>query len=410
MPRRVAIVVARLRAVLRREAASLRQGSIALVVSVVASTGAGLTLGVISGTLERLPGLLILVPPVLALRGNVGGALASRLSTSIHAGTFRLSWRPETLVGQNVLAAMILSISLSFAFALLAKGAAIAFGLPAVSVATLVVISVVGGTIASVLVVAITLGVATASARGRWDLDNVAAPVVTTAGDLVTLPSLWAASHLVEPDPVRVTLAAACTAAAAAAVVAGIRTHREIQRRILRESAPILVMAGVVSVAAGVTVEQRLETMADFPALLMLIPPFLATAGAIGGIFSSRVATKLHLGLLDPARFQIVAIAEDLILVAAFAIPVFLGIGMIVDVLGAVTGLASPGFVEVVQVALIAGAMALASLVAIGYLATVLAFRLGLDPDNYAIPAVTSSLDLLGAFSIILALVTIGVV
>jgi mgtE-like transporter len=34
--------------------------------------------------------------------------------------------------------------------------------------------------------------------------------------------------------------------------------------------------------------------------------------------------------------------------------------------------------------------------------------RLGLDPDSHGIPIVTSSLDLLGALSLILAIVALG--
>jgi mgtE-like transporter len=44
----------------------------------------------------------------------------------------------------------------------------------------------------------------------------------------------------------------------------------------------------------------------------------------------------------------------------------------------------------------------------VGYYAAVATFRLGLDPDNHGIPIVTSSLDLLGAFSLVLAIVILG--
>ncbi|HVM39408.1 MAG TPA: hypothetical protein VM618_01370, partial [Acidimicrobiia bacterium] len=99
MPRWWRVASTRFRALVAREASSLRQGFVALLVSTSASLLAGLTLGAITGTLEDLPGLLVLVPAVLALRGNVGGALASRLGTAIHAGTFRRSWRIDSLVG-----------------------------------------------------------------------------------------------------------------------------------------------------------------------------------------------------------------------------------------------------------------------------------------------------------------------
>lgn len=411
MPRRLSVVASRFRAALRREAASLRQGSAALALSTLASVAAGVVLGAITGTLERLPGLLVLVPAVLALRGNIGGALASRLSTSIHAGLFRPSWSLDSLVGQNVAAAAVLSLSLSFVFALLAKAAAIAFGVEgSISVVDFVVISVLGGALASVVVLAITLQVAAASARRGWDLDNVAAPVVTAAGDLATLPSLWLASHLVSIDLVTPAVGTLSMVVAVGAVVWAVRSDRPIVRPVVVQSLPILTVAGIASVVAGVTIENRLESFVTFPVLLVMIPPFLATSGAIGGIFSSRVATKLHLGTVDATRFRIVPIAEDLGLAFAFAFPVFLAVGGLADLVGAVAGLASPGVVEVVQVALLAGALATVSLVIVGYVGTVAAFRVGLDPDNYAIPIVTSTLDLLGAFSLILALVAVGVI
>ena len=249
MPRRLSVIAARFRAVLRREASSLRQGSLALAFSTVASLAAGVMLGAITGTLERLPGLMILVPPVLALRGNIGGALASRLSAAIHAGTFRRSRAIESLVGQNVAAAAALSLGLSFVFALLAKGAAIAFGVPnSISVADFVVISVIGGALASVAVLVITVAIADSSARRGWDLDNVAAPVVTAAGDVVTLPSLWFASHLATVDVVTPALAALCTVTALGATALGLRSSLPVLRPVVRQSLPVLTIAGIASV------------------------------------------------------------------------------------------------------------------------------------------------------------------
>ena len=43
------------------------------------------------------------------------------------------------------------------------------------------------------------------------------------------------------------------------------------------------------------------------------------------------------------------------------------------------------------------------------YYGSIAAFRLGLDPDNHGIPLVTSSMDLIGAFALVLALVLLGV-
>ena len=86
---------ARFRALLRSDAAGVRAGFVALLISSGGDLLAGLTLGSITGTLESLPGLLVLVPAAIGMRGNVFGALGSRLGTAIHTGTFQLSRRPR---------------------------------------------------------------------------------------------------------------------------------------------------------------------------------------------------------------------------------------------------------------------------------------------------------------------------
>src|SRR6187397_3194584 len=104
-------VFTRFRALLRSDAAGVRAGFVALLLSSGGDLLAGLTLGSITGTLKELPGLLVLVPAAIGMRGNIFGALGSRLGTSIHAGTFRLSRRRDTLVGQNLAASIALTLA-----------------------------------------------------------------------------------------------------------------------------------------------------------------------------------------------------------------------------------------------------------------------------------------------------------
>src|SRR3954454_3584797 len=117
-------------AVVRSDPSGVGAGFVALLLSSGGDLLAGLTLGAITGTLQELPGLLVLVPAAIGMRGNVFGALGSRLGTAIHEGTFRLSRRADTVVGQNVLASMALTLSVSLALAVLAKAVAVGFGLP----------------------------------------------------------------------------------------------------------------------------------------------------------------------------------------------------------------------------------------------------------------------------------------
>src|SRR5216110_6099 len=149
--------IARFRALWGADAANIRQGLAALLVSSGGDLLAGLTLGSITGTLDSLPGLLVLVPAAIGMRGNVFGALGSRLGTSVHAGTFRLSRRLDTLVGQNLAASISLSLSISLVLAVLARTISVGFGLDhTISIADFVVISVIGGFLSSIVVMGIT--------------------------------------------------------------------------------------------------------------------------------------------------------------------------------------------------------------------------------------------------------------
>ena len=399
----------RFRALVRSDPTGFGAGFLALVFSAFASLTAGLTLGAITGTLEDLPGLLVLVPAAIGMRGNVFGALGSRLGTAIHAGTFRVSRRLDTLVGQNIAAALTLSLSTSLVLAVLAKVVSVAFGVTgSISIADFLVISILGGMLSSVVALFVVVGVTAACARWELDVDNVHTPIVTTVGDMVTLPSLFLATYLAGLRWVTPVLAVMVAAAGVVALVVGVRARLPIFGRIVRESLPILALAGLVDVVAGITVEKQLESFAAFPALLVLVPPFLGQSGSLGGILSSRVSTKLNLGLVSPSRFSLRPVADDVLLIVVYALPVFLLVGVSSDVAAAITGLRSPGAFDVIGVALLAGLLTTVMIVLIAYFAAVAAYRLGFDPDNHGIPIVTSSLDLVGAFSLILVIVALG--
>ncbi|MER3452910.1 MAG: magnesium transporter MgtE, partial [Acidimicrobiia bacterium] len=242
-----------------------------------------------------------------------------------------------------------------------------------------------------------------------WDLDNVAAPLVTAAGDMVTLPALFVATYLVGIRYVTASVALVATVAAAASLVAAARSGLPLLQRILRESLPVLLVAGLIDVVAGITVEKRLESFVTYPALLVLIPPFLEDTGALGGILSSRLATKLHLGVVEPTGMPQRPARDDFVLTFLYAIPVFTLVAISADIAGAVFGLASPGVARMVLASLFGGFIATFFAVLIAYYGAIAAYRTGLDPDNHGIPLITSSMDLVGAFSLVLAIVVLGI-
>ena len=275
-----------------------RDAFVALFVAVIASLVAGITLATTTDTLEELPGLLLLVPAALAVKGNIFGALGSRLGTSIHTGVFQLSPRLDTVVGQNTAAALILSLVVSVELALLAKGVAIVFNVsPPMSTIDFITVSAVGGA-------SPPWSCSGSPRHGErlgplWvDLDNVVAPLVTATGDVITLPA-WCGQQLTGRGGIRDPSLWSCRSYPSS-VSGGRCVPTTPSPRRDAKSLPILTVAGILDLIAGITIEKRLEDFIEFPVLLILLPGFLGTAGALGGVLSSRLATKVHLGLVQP--------------------------------------------------------------------------------------------------------------
>ena len=390
--------------------ADVRQRIGALFIGVLAASAGGMVLAASEGTLAELPGLLLLVPGAIALRGNVFGAMGSRLGTAVHAGTFRLSARPDGVVGQNLVGAAALSVVLSAALGLMASGTAIVFGVaPTMTLADFVVVSTLGGLLASILVGAVTLALAAGSVRFGWDLDNVLAPLVSTLGDLATVPALVLAAGLAGHSGFTEVLGGGLGAAAVVVLVAAWRSPLVDARRIVRQSLPVLAAAGVLDLVAGVTVEGRLDDLLAAEAMLILLPAFLGTAGALGGILSSRLSTQFHLGLDDATPLPSRSSLREVRSLALLALPVFAFCAVVAQLASVATGQTTPGIGDLVAVVLMAGLVATVLVVLVAYYTTMAAYRYGLDPDTYGIPVVMSALDLVGAFTLVLAMVAVGV-
>ncbi len=387
-----------------------RQSLVALGFNSCSSFAAGAVLGSIVGTFEALPGLLVMVPAAIGLRGNIFGALGNRISTSIHTGTFRISFKRESVLAQNILASLSLTLVLSLVLAVIAKVVSIGFGIEdSISVLDLAVISLVGGLLASSVVLAATVVLSIGAVRRGWDLDNLVAPTVSTLGDVVTIPALFVAAQIVGHGSVTTAAGWVVVVATVVTVVISRRSTLETFRHIIRESMPVLVVALVLSTLAGIAVEKQLAVFAALPALLVLQPAFVSSAGALGGILSSRVATNLHLGLVQPEMRPGREARRDALLVLLIGFPIFVFNGVGAHLVARALGDLSPGIGWMVLASLIGGLFSVLFVIALAYYGTIAAWRVDLDPDTYGIPVVTASVDFVGVVALIVTVFALGI-
>ncbi len=405
--RYVASLPGSIAALVRRESRSLRQGLGANLVSSSGDLIAGAVLGSVTGRLEALPGLLILIPPAIGMRGNIFAAMGSRLGTALHLGEFKVSFRRGEVLADNIAAATVNTLVTSALMAPMARVVSVAFGISSISTVDFLAISLIGGVLSSAVVLVVTVVIAVVSARRGWDLDYVSPPLITVTGDVVTLPSLVVASYLAQVRLVTPIVASCAVAVAAAVVVVELRRATGRVRRIVRESLPVLAMAALVDIVAGVTLEKRLETFLAFPAFLVMLPAFLENSGSLGAMLSARLASRLHAGLLRPRPHPFEA-APEVVLIYILSVPVYLSLGISAYVLARWLDVARPGLGSMVAITMAAGFLAVSAAMIVAYYGAVASYRLGLDPDNHGAPLVTSSMDVAASVALVLVIALFG--
>jgi mgtE-like transporter len=370
---------------------------------------AGLVLGSITGTLEKLPGLLVLIPASVGMRGTIFGAMGARFGTGVAAGIFEPTLQRGSLLARNVTVGILSTLLSSFYLAAVAKLVASAFAKEAViSFWDLVTISVVGGVLASLVALVFTVGIAVVGFRKGWDLDAVSTPMVTAIGDMVTLPTLFLPTLLVGTTTVNGLFAGLCRAATAVALVAAFRVEIGV-RRILLEMVAVVALSPLLDIFAGALLQAHSRGLQAVPAVLILIPPFVSQAGALGGILSSRLSSKLQLGVITPrGRPEIPAVVDGAIVIS-LGVLVFTAIGAVSWALSTLTAGPAPSAAALIGATLLAGAIVLPITLVVGYYVAVLTARFGIDPDNQGVPFITSLLDLAGVAAILLVMRTSGV-
>ena len=177
-------------------------------------------------------------------------------------------------------------------------------------------------------------------------------------------------------------------------------------RRIVRTMVPLLAGLSVLQLVSGTVLESFEATLLQYPALLVLLPVQIGTAGNIASIMCSRLTTQLYLGTYEPslsnpdvranvgAVFALAGTVFGLVGVAAWAIGVALG------------GTLALG--RVLTISLSSGMLLAVLVVTTSVAAVEASYRIGLNPDDTTIPIVTNVCDIAGVL-ILFAVVTVVV-
>ena len=378
-------------------------GLAATVVSSLVALTAGLFLSSLTDYLTLLPGLMIVLYAAIGMRGTIFGAMGSRLGTAMHIGTFELSFRKGSVLRANFESSIVLSLFMSLAMGLAARGLLLAMGSDSITLSQFVFISIVGGMMASFMLLLLNVMMAREGFKREWDIDNISSPLMAAAGDLITLPMIFLASWMVLHSPLWVIDGAFFVLTLIAVVLflrvllrkSDKKTYDEA-KRIVKHSSPILLICLIPGLMAGLVIDSQVETLITSAALLILLPAFLNEGNALSGILTSRLSSMIHMGTLKPDRVPGRMAGANFIIVYMLAIPVFMILGLMAHWLAIISGASSPGLPLMLGISLIAGLITASILNILCYYIAVGATRLDLNPDDHSIPLATSTMDMVG--------------
>lgn len=173
----------------------------ALPVLVVA-LGGGLFSGVVlEGMVESVTtftGLFVMVPVFLATRGNVYGALGSRIASGLHQGLIDPEFRRDERLLNAVFASFINGIGISILIGVLTWSVLLVLGWQPAPLSHLVAIMFVAGVLTSLVMIVGLLGLIFLGFKRGYDPDNLVGPIVTTLGDVFGMLFLLLSVTLVE--------------------------------------------------------------------------------------------------------------------------------------------------------------------------------------------------------------------
>ena len=174
----------------------LRQSLPLLILCGIGEIFAGRVFGGMVDFLEYLPGLIVLIPAIMGLKGYIDITLGSRLGSATHVGLIAPGniWNDETK--ENIFASLGLGIIMAVIAGFLAHFTCWILGLPSIGALKLIGIALLAGTLAGVILAFLTIGIIILSFKRGYDPDNITAPSLATFGDIITLGCIFLIAYL----------------------------------------------------------------------------------------------------------------------------------------------------------------------------------------------------------------------
>lgn len=340
--------------------------------------------------------ILALFPPVLTVRGGIGGIFSGNLATMLHLGLVKPQLRENTdnyyslvksVMVITVIDAIILGV-VSFLLNLISGNTSlqewfIFILVPAVACVLAVSVSI-----------PLTSYIAIVTYNRGLDPDILVYPILASLNDIIVTLFFVGTVLLVLYQGIWIRILVLIFMMIIAGTIYLTRSSwvDRFFQQTLREGTFIVIFSSLFGSINGLLLSRLGGTLARHPGLMAMYPALTNSLGNIGSIIGSKTTTGMALGVTKSALDDIEGTLRGIIEVeipAAFMHVIFALTGYLI------TGPGTPGISLAFLLFTAIGTNLLSfSFIAIfAIFSANLAYQRGLNPDNIVIPAITTLSD-----------------
>jgi mgtE-like transporter len=391
------------------------QTLIALSFNVISLFAGGL-ISIFTPKFQAAPWILALFPPLLTIRGGIGGIFSGNLATMLHLGLIRPQIRGNTaLYNQLVSAVFVITLIDTLAMGMFSFGLNLVFGRASIgqlfifmSVPTLACV------MAMALSIPLTSLIAITTFRRGLDPDILVYPILASVNDIVVTAVFVATVFLALAGGLFLLLLASIFILIL--ILSGLLVWRNRRvsffPRTIKEGTTVVIMSSIFGSVNGIFLSNMSRNLIQCPGVVVLYPALTNALGNIGSIVGSTTTTSMALGyvrsLVGEVRNALGRVSQ--VEVVALLMHVFFGVIAYLIVRPTTSDASFPSLGGVALFSNLSSFL-LISLFAI--VVAFLAFKWGLNPDNVVIPVITSMSDTVATLALFPALIIlkfIGVV
>lgn len=159
--------------------------------SLTGGIAAGFILASALDKIMLVPGLLILLPGFLEMRGAISGTMSARLSSALFLKVTKPKISGNKFLRENVIASFILSFIVSLLLGIISY--AFSYYFFGITSLKIIYVAVAAGVLSNLILIPLTVLFNFWLFRRGHDPNNIMGPYITTIGDIVSVLSILAA-------------------------------------------------------------------------------------------------------------------------------------------------------------------------------------------------------------------------